>query len=90
MFNLHILYFFFNCKRFYTKYDVTFFFFILDANVLGTCYFPQVFQGEYVTQSPNKETVTYSSITITPNAIPIWGNCHKRTGNNYILKLRYY
>lgn len=53
------------------------------------CYFPQVFQGEYVTQVPNKEIVVYNSINITPNAIPIWGNCHKRKGNNYVLKLSY-
>ena len=30
--------------------------------------------------------MTYSEITIEADAIPPWGRCHKRRGNNVILK----
>lgn len=55
------------------------------------CYFPQEFQGEYTMQSTmnSGSTIQYSSINITSNSIPIWGTCHKRIGNNFILMIRY-
>lgn len=33
----------------------------------------------------SKSEIQYSSINITADAIPIWGMCHRRIGNNYIL-----
>ncbi|CAG9816708.1 unnamed protein product [Phaedon cochleariae] len=57
----------------------------------ASCYFPQEFQGEFVLQN----TVTagmgiqYSTLNITDNSIPIWGNCHRRIGNNFILMFNY-
>lgn len=54
------------------------------------CYFPQEFQGEYTMQSTMNagSTIQYSSINITSNSIPIWGTCHKRIGNNFILMIK--
>ncbi|KAF5294827.1 hypothetical protein FQA39_LY00311 [Lamprigera yunnana] len=41
-------------------------------------------------QSTNSgDGVQYSTLNITPNAIPIWGNCHRRIGNNFILMINY-
>lgn len=49
-------------------------------------------QGTFLTQtgaihSPKGGSdITYSEITIETDAIPPWGRCHKRRGNNVILK----
>ncbi|XP_050426608.1 uncharacterized protein LOC126836931 isoform X2 [Adelges cooleyi] len=57
----------------------------------GSCYFPIHYQGVYVMQSTigsggNSQPVQYSQVNITEDAIPIWGHCEKRVGNNnYIL-----
>ncbi|XP_050313503.1 uncharacterized protein LOC126748367 [Anthonomus grandis grandis] len=59
----------------------------------ASCYFSQQFQGEYVMQNSATPNVgggiVYSALTISPNAISIWGNCHKRIGNNVILMFNY-
>ncbi len=67
----------------------------------GSCYFPAAFQGEFVTQtltpspsppppttSPSQQqtpTISYSSLAVTFDSIPVWGSCHKRNGNNVVL-----
>ncbi|CAH0562713.1 unnamed protein product [Brassicogethes aeneus] len=57
---------------------------------VATCYFSNEFEGEYVMQStlqgapPPGNGIHYSALNITVNSIPIWGNCHKRIGNNFI------
>ncbi|KAL0108161.1 hypothetical protein PUN28_015033 [Cardiocondyla obscurior] len=60
------------------------------------CYFSAEFQGEFVTQVSGKgaggmvnEPIQYSTINITFNAIPVWGYCHKRVGDNVLLMDRY-
>ncbi|CAH1121844.1 unnamed protein product [Ceutorhynchus assimilis] len=57
----------------------------------GSCYFSQQFQGEYVMQNSANVGggIQYSLLTITPNSISIWGNCHKRNDNNVILMFNY-
>ncbi|KAK4871785.1 hypothetical protein RN001_015909 [Aquatica leii] len=60
----------------------------LCAAISATCYFPPEFQGEYKMQSTNSgDGVQYSVLNITGNSIPIWGNCHRRIGNNFILMI---
>lgn len=58
------------------------------SDVGANCYFPAAFQGEYVTQAimTGVPTITYSSLSILFDSIPVWGICHKRIGNNVILK----
>ncbi|XP_059091334.1 uncharacterized protein LOC131886899 [Tigriopus californicus] len=58
------------------------------TGVQGLCYFPAAFQGEFVTQSimSGVPTISYSSLSILFDSIPIWGVCHRRIGNNVILK----
>ncbi|XP_070163820.1 uncharacterized protein [Polyergus mexicanus] len=60
------------------------------------CYFPAEFQGEFVMQVSGKgvgsmanEPIQYSTINITFNAIPVWGYCHKKIGDNVLLMDRY-
>ncbi|KAG5885062.1 hypothetical protein JTB14_018292 [Gonioctena quinquepunctata] len=57
----------------------------------ASCYFPQEFQGEFVMQSTASAGIgiQYSTLNITENSIPIWGNCHRRIGNNFILMFNY-
>ncbi|GIY78196.1 uncharacterized protein CEXT_619671 [Caerostris extrusa] len=55
------------------------------------CYFPIEFQGTFLTQTQASaayggHTVTYSEITVEVDSIPPWGRCHRRRGNNVILK----
>ncbi|XP_035228233.1 uncharacterized protein LOC118200379, partial [Stegodyphus dumicola] len=55
------------------------------------CYFPIEFQGTFLTQTQSLaafggHTVTYSEITVEVDSIPPWGRCHRRRGNNVILK----
>ncbi|XP_072750030.1 uncharacterized protein [Anoplolepis gracilipes] len=64
----------------------------LDPQPLVGCYFPAEFQGEFVTQVSGKgvgsmanEPIQYSTINITFNAIPVWGYCHKKVGDNVLL-----
>lgn len=51
------------------------------------CYFSAEMQGEFVMQSiiMAGSQVQYSKVNITADAIPIWGMCHRRIGNNVIL-----
>ncbi|XP_011693076.1 PREDICTED: uncharacterized protein LOC105453073 isoform X1 [Wasmannia auropunctata] len=63
-----------------------------DPKFMVGCYFPAEFQGEFVTQVSGKgaggmanEPIQYSTINITFNAIPVWGFCHKRVGDNVLL-----
>ena len=51
------------------------------------CYFPAAFQGEYVTQSimSGLPAISYSTLSVAFDSIPVWGPCHKRIGNNVIL-----
>ncbi|XP_077261102.1 uncharacterized protein LOC143896865 isoform X1 [Temnothorax americanus] len=64
-----------------------------DPQFMVGCYFPAEFQGEFVTQVSGKgmanEPIQYSTINITFNAIPVWGYCHKRVGDNVLLMDRY-
>ncbi|XP_076644279.1 uncharacterized protein LOC143354240 isoform X2 [Halictus rubicundus] len=61
------------------------------------CYFPAEFQGEFVSQVSGKEPgnttgaqpIQYSTIAITFNAIPAWGYCHRRVGDNVLLMDKY-
>ncbi len=55
--------------------------------VEGRCYFPAAFQGEYVTQAimSGVPTISYSSLSVLFDSIPVWGVCHRRIGNNVIL-----
>ena len=56
------------------------------------CYFPIEYQGTFLIQTQAQPTteggniVSYSEITIEADSIPPWGRCHKRRGNNVILK----
>ncbi|XP_018353118.1 PREDICTED: uncharacterized protein LOC108754941 [Trachymyrmex septentrionalis] len=63
-----------------------------DPQFMVGCYFPADFQGEFVTQVSGKGVegmvnapIQYSAINITFNAIPVWGYCHKRVGDNVLL-----
>ena len=55
------------------------------------CYFPAVYQGEFVSQAVlhtdqhSAPQVSYSTITVLYDSIPVWGYCHRRIGNNVIL-----
>lgn len=67
-----------------------------DPQFMVGCYFPAEFQGEFVTQVSGKEVtdtsnepVQYSTINVTFNAIPVWGYCHRRVGDNVLLMDRY-
>ena len=53
----------------------------------ASCYFPAAFQGEYVTQSimSGLPTISYSTLSVLYDSIPVWGTCHRRIGNNVIL-----
>ncbi|KAK8745085.1 hypothetical protein OTU49_000454 [Cherax quadricarinatus] len=59
--------------------------------VAGVCYFPVEYQGIFATQS-SISTISegslhqYSQVTILPDAIPVWGVCHKKFNNNVILR----
>ena len=57
------------------------------SGVRGSCYFPAAFQGEYVTQSimSGVPTISYSSLSVLFDSIPVWGVCHRRIGNNVIM-----
>ncbi|XP_069983696.1 uncharacterized protein [Penaeus vannamei] len=60
-------------------------------SVLGVCYFPVEYQGIFATQSSissisGGSVHQYSQVTILPDAIPVWGVCHKKFDNNVILR----
>ncbi|KAI2811489.1 hypothetical protein BLOT_002666 [Blomia tropicalis] len=62
----------------------------MDYYVLA-CYFPIEYQGTFLIQtqaarSESSSLVTYSEVTVEADAIPPWGRCHRRRGNNVILK----
>uniref|UniRef100_A0A1B0CSD0 Putative secreted protein n=3 Tax=Lutzomyia longipalpis TaxID=7200 RepID=A0A1B0CSD0_LUTLO len=61
---------------------------IIARECAASCYFPAEMQGVYVTQSTiSGVDVVYSQINITSDLITIWGNCHRRIGNNIILMM---
>ncbi|XP_056645658.1 uncharacterized protein LOC130450935 isoform X1 [Diorhabda sublineata] len=69
---------------------------LLPEYTKASCYFPQEFQGEFAMQSTTTPYhpspgigIQYSTLNITENSIPIWGNCHRRIGNNFILMFNY-
>lgn len=66
-------------------------FFFSDHLIDASCYFSQQFQGEYVMQNSANvgAGIQYSPLTISPNSISIWGNCHKRHDNNVILMFKF-
>ena len=61
------------------------------SHAQSICYFPAVYQGEYVSQAvmhsdmPNSQEISYSTISVLYDSIPVWGYCHRRIGNNVIL-----
>ncbi len=61
---------------------------IIFSGADAVCYFPAAFQGEYVTQAimTGVPSISYSSLSILFDSIPVWGTCHKRIGTNVILK----
>lgn len=68
-----------------------------DPQFMVGCYFPAEFQGEFMTQVNGKgvgsmanEPIQYSTINITFNAIPEWGYCHRKVGDNVLLMDRYH
>lgn len=60
-----------------------------EPKTTGGCYFPAEYQGEFVMQVSAGgmvyEPIQYSTINITFNAIPVWGYCHQRIGDNVLL-----
>lgn len=54
------------------------------------CYFPAEFLGTFLIQTQSAvyghTAATFSEITFEADAIPPWGKCHRRRGNNVILK----
>lgn len=72
---------------------ITLLLFLLIAvnSVSCVCYFPMEYQGIFATQS-SLSTLSagsvhqYSQVTILPDAIPVWGVCHKKFDNSVILR----
>lgn len=62
--------------------------FVLFGGVRGICYFPAVYQGVYETQAVGvgSSGLSYSSISVLYDSIPVWGYCYRRVGSNVILK----
>lgn len=67
---------------------------VYDPQFMERCYFPAELQGEYLMQVSGKgakgssntgEPIQYSQVNITYDAIPVWGYCHKRVGDNVLL-----
>ncbi|XP_076347255.1 uncharacterized protein LOC143245154 isoform X2 [Tachypleus tridentatus] len=64
---------------------------LLVKTVSPICYFPVEVQGTYLIQTQASAAyggsiVTYSELTIEVDAIPPWGRCHRKRGNNIIVK----
>ncbi|KAK7056584.1 hypothetical protein SK128_000487, partial [Halocaridina rubra] len=65
--------------------------YFLSSTVSCVCYFPVEYQGIFATQS-SLSTLSagslhqYSEVTILPDAIPVWGVCHKKFDNSVILR----
>lgn len=55
--------------------------------VSAVCYFATEMQGEYITQTTVIHIVSYTHVNITEDSIPIWGLCHRRIGNNIVLRM---
>ena len=56
------------------------------AVVASECYFPVEMQGEFMTQWKDSQEIAYTSISLTYNSVPSWGNCHRRHRQNVILR----
>ncbi|XP_015903977.1 uncharacterized protein [Parasteatoda tepidariorum] len=58
--------------------------------VKGLCFFPNEYLGTYLIQTQTEgfgnTATSFSEITFEPDAIPPWGKCFRRRGNNVILK----
>ncbi|KAH1023040.1 hypothetical protein HUJ04_012322 [Dendroctonus ponderosae] len=69
----------------------TFLYMFSVSTIEASCYFSQQFQGEYMMQNSANAGggIQYSTLTITPNSISLWGNCQKRINNNVILMFNY-
>lgn len=71
---------------------ITWLIILLLANYVAcVCYFPVEYQGIFATQSSISSISEgslhqYSQVTILPDAIPVWGVCHKKFQNNVILR----
>ncbi|XP_071516653.1 uncharacterized protein [Panulirus ornatus] len=71
---------------------ITWLIILLSANYVAcVCYFPVEYQGIFATQSSISSISEgslhqYSQVTILPDAIPVWGVCHKKFQNNVILR----
>lgn len=79
-----------------------FFYYFQLITEASACYFPIEYQGTFLIQTQglvafapqidhsqtnaNQSSVTYSEVMIEADAIQPWGRCHKRRGNNVILK----
>ena len=60
---------------------------IIVRSVHSICYFPAVYQGVYESQTVGGDSqVSYSSISVLYDSIPVWGYCYRRVGGNVILK----
>ena len=67
-------------------------FFCLFSGSHASCYFPAAFQGEYVPQAimSGVPTISYSTLSVLFDSIPVWGICHKRIGMYFVcLKFSY-
>ncbi len=64
--------------------------FLLLFPARGQCYFPMEFLGTYLMQTQTEAyghtVASFSEISFEPDAIPPWGKCFRRRGNNVILK----
>ena len=73
---------------------------IFAVSILGKpyCYFNGDFQGNFTTQVPydnfideveeNQLDFHYSRVEIELDRIQVWGECHRKLGENYILAMR--
>ena len=68
-----------------------------EGESMERCYFPAEFQGEFLMQVSGRgakgstnmgEPIQYSTVNITYDAIPVWGYCRKRIGDNLLLVVR--
>lgn len=67
-----------------------FFIFILQGrHATASCFFPPEYTGEFVMQKSINTggTVEYSTINISYIGTPLWGNCSRRSDNNFIFRL---
>lgn len=51
------------------------------------CYFPDYLQGEFSMQLPNSQPgqITYTPVSITAEAVSVYGFCNKKIANGLYL-----